>query len=137
MTGAGSEDWCTFHIPTRPTPTTTTPTSGSQARTKTVLPTERGFTRSPFEPGSPPRLRVPYINEVRIRVCRDYQRCAGTRTRGERNVSPAGAVGSMGHCGPASRHLPQAPFQSRGAEHPKGEVGGGQHGDQPEKCPLR
>src|SRR5580693_2579789 len=35
-------------MPTSPTPTTTTATNGIQARSNTVLPTERGLTRSPL-----------------------------------------------------------------------------------------
>src|SRR5436190_2676141 len=48
MTGPGAENWCTFHMHTAPTATTMTATNGIQTRAKTVLPTERGLTRSPF-----------------------------------------------------------------------------------------
>src|ERR1700753_1567431 len=46
-TGGGSENWCTFHMATAPTPTATTATKGIQTRAKTVLPGERGLTPSP------------------------------------------------------------------------------------------
>ena len=47
MTGGGAENWCTFHMHTAPTASATTATNGIQTRAKTVLPTERGLTRSP------------------------------------------------------------------------------------------
>src|SRR6516225_12067589 len=48
MTGGGAENWCTFHMATAPKPSATTATKGIQTRAKTVLPTERGLTRSPL-----------------------------------------------------------------------------------------
>ena len=65
MTGGGAENWCTFHMPTAPTPTATTATKGIQTRARTVLPTERGLTRSPFGIRSPTSCSRPppaYIN---------------------------------------------------------------------------
>src|SRR5246127_1435266 len=51
MTGGGAENSCTFHMHTPPKASATTAAKGIQARANTVLPTERGLTRSP-----------PYIN---------------------------------------------------------------------------
>src|ERR1700749_2006820 len=52
-TGGGSENWCTFHMATAPTPTATTATKGIQTRPKTLLLTERGLTPPPFGTRSP------------------------------------------------------------------------------------
>src|SRR5947209_6165707 len=79
MTGSGSENWCTLYMHTRPTPTAMTATSGIQTRASTVLPTERGLTRSPFGTRSPdlvfssPHHRHLEINQVDMRPSRRYQ----------------------------------------------------------------
>src|SRR5271166_2960667 len=62
MTGAGLENSCTFHMATAPTPSATTATNGIQTRATTVLPTERGLTRSPFGTGPGPRTRLGHIS---------------------------------------------------------------------------
>src|ERR1700752_4555714 len=49
--GGGGGNSCPFHMITPPKASATTATNGIQARSKTVLPRERGLTRSP-----------PYIN---------------------------------------------------------------------------
>jgi hypothetical protein len=54
VTGGGAENSCTFHINTAPKQSATTATNGFQTRAKTVLPRERGLTRSPLS--LPPRL---------------------------------------------------------------------------------
>src|ERR1700756_5361412 len=54
MTGAGAENSCTFHMHTAPKASATTATNGIQTRAKTVLPTDRGLTRSLLS--LPPRL---------------------------------------------------------------------------------
>src|ERR1700737_5116311 len=50
MTGPGAENSCTFNMHTAPKASATTATNGIQTRAKTVLPTERGLTRSPPNP---------------------------------------------------------------------------------------
>ena len=50
MTGPGADAWCTFHMPTAPTATAMTATSGNQALSRTALPTERWLIRSPPVP---------------------------------------------------------------------------------------
>jgi hypothetical protein len=109
MTGPGAENSCTFHMHTAPKASATTATNGIQTRAKTVLPTERGLTRSP--PGIPfqnsrsrsvpdfrPRAVTPgpYINYVDIRKVEGLPPWVKMRTPGVRTLSPAGAVGSMG-----------------------------------------
>ena len=58
MTGSGSENWCTFYMPTRPTLTTMTATSGIQIRARTVLSTERGLTYDHLSERTSPDLGV-------------------------------------------------------------------------------
>src|SRR5690348_1978072 len=53
MTGGGAENWCTFHMPTAPTVSATTATTGIHTRASMALPTERGLTRSPSQNSVP------------------------------------------------------------------------------------
>src|SRR5882757_23580 len=106
VTGGGVENSCTFHINTAPKESATTATNGLQTRAKTVLPTERGLTPSPFGIRSPtswsrfvpgPGVGATPLGHISTRLRYDRYDTTSLGRNGSKRcetLSPADAVGS-------------------------------------------
>ena len=163
ITGGGAENTYTSHINTPPKESATTATNGIQTRAKTVLPTERGLTPSPFGIRSPtscprfvpdPGVKATPLGRIstRLRYGR-YDTTSRGRNTSKRCVtlSAAGAVGSTseptsnspeinGLCTPYALccFKPFSVVALSTLRCGEAEWRGlwSQHGDQPEECPL-
>src|SRR6476620_809839 len=96
MTGPGADAWCTFHMHSAPTATATTATNGSHTLASTVLPTERGLTRSPLET----RYQTSCFSlDLRCSCTVGEARCISTRLiYNRRNATSIGPGRELGAC---------------------------------------